>query len=449
MNSDEATRVRQGACETTSPEILLALASDPSVTVRASLALNPALPDKVCAILKEDVDVRVRVILSRKLASLAPTLADDARQQVQRDAVASLTAMVADAGLRVRASIADAVRDMPDGPREIVLRLAHDPAVMVCEPVILFSPMLTQEDLVALVVSGAPPSSLLAVANRRRIGPEVSDAIVGSADAATICALLRNPTAQIREATLDALAAQSEEHVDWQEPLVRRPHLPSRAQKVLLEIVSGHLLHVLAARDDLDPKLKLALRAALQRDASERRTLEHSKPSDAPGQSQVDWAPPRPVETAQDRALTGGASSGWSVRIAGNDGTVAAAAERARALHQAGKLDDGAILDAMRSNASAAAKAMLAVKADVDINVIDRACALRSAKAIVSLAWKAGFSMQTAVALQTVLARMPPDQTLLPGPENSFPLTEDEMHWQLAFLGAGDTESRAWTPRRL
>ena len=44
-----------------------------------------------------------------------------------------------------------------------------------------------------------------------------------------IGALLANHTAQIREAALDALAAQSEEQTAWQEPLVRRPHLPPRA----------------------------------------------------------------------------------------------------------------------------------------------------------------------------------------------------------------------------
>jgi uncharacterized protein (DUF2336 family) len=142
MDTDEAKRVRQGASKTTSPEILRSLATDPSVTVRASLALNPALPEQVIAILEGDTDARVRAILGRKLAPLTATIPDETRQRVQKDAVASLTAMVAEAALRVRVSIAEAVRDMPAGPRDIVLRLAQDPAVMVCEPVILFSPML-------------------------------------------------------------------------------------------------------------------------------------------------------------------------------------------------------------------------------------------------------------------------------------------------------------------
>ena len=155
MEADEATRVRQGASASTSPDILQALARDPSVTVRASLALNPALPEPVVAMLVADSDARVRAIISRKIGVLTPAMPSDARQRVQDNAVANLTAMVADAALRIRMNIAEAVRDMPDGPREIILRLAHDPAIMVCEPVLRFSPMLTQEDLVALITSGA------------------------------------------------------------------------------------------------------------------------------------------------------------------------------------------------------------------------------------------------------------------------------------------------------
>jgi uncharacterized protein (DUF2336 family) len=415
MDADEANRVRQGASGSTSPEVLRKLATDPSVTVRASLALNPALPDQVIAILEADTDARVRAILSRKLGTLTETLPKETGQRVQKAAVASLTAMVADAALRVRASIAEAVRDMPDGPRDIILRLAHDPAVMVCEPVILFSPMLTQDDLVTLIVSGPPPSTVLAVANRPRIGPAVSDAIVGAADPAAIRALLCNPTAQIREATLDALAAQSEEHTDWQEPLVRRPHLPPRAQRMLAEIVTGHLLETLAARSDLDPKVGEVLRSALGR----------------PGQRSPGATSGRPGETV-DAALD-----------------PRAALAQAERLKQAGRLDDYAIVEALRKNALLSARAMLAVKAAVVLPVVERACELRSVKAIVSLAWKAGLSAQTAVVLQTMLAKVADGQTLRPGNDGSFVLSEDEMRWQLSFLGAAEIETRTWMPRRL
>jgi uncharacterized protein (DUF2336 family) len=404
MNADEATRVRQGASANTSPDVLRALAVDPSVTVRASLAMNPALPDQVIAVLAADTDARVRAILSRKLSTLTPDLTGDARERVQRDAVANLTAMVADAALRVRIALAAAVKDLADGPRDIVLRLAHDPAVMVCEPVIRLSPMLTQEDLVTLIATGPPPSTLVAVANRPKIDATVSDAIVGTANSTAIQALLANPTAQIREATLDALAAQSEQHTGWQAPLVNRPHLPPRAQRMLAEIVTGHLLEILAARADLDPKVSQMVRSAL---AQVRPNLP---------------AEPPPDEAARARAL---------------------------ALNQAGKLNDEAILEALRRNESREATAMLAVKAGTPVAVVERACALRSAKGVISLAWKARLTAHTAVALQVALAHLTPDLVLRPNLDGTFPLSEDEMRWQLAFLDVPDRGTRAWTPRRL
>ena len=394
MNTDEATRVRQGASLTTSPDILRELATDPSVTVRASLALNPALPPQVTAILANDTDARVRSILGRKLASLTASLSRPDQQRVQKDAVANLTALVAEAALRVRTSIAEAVRDMPDGPREIILRLAHDPAVMVSEPVILFSPMLTPEDLVSLIAAGPPASTINSIARRPEINTVVSDAVVGSADPGAIGALLKNRTAQIREATLDALAAQSEENPEWHEPLVRRPNLPPRAARILSEIVSSHLLEALAARDDIDGKLGRELRAVLG----------------TPGQPEV----------------------------AQSDMAPAAALEHVLAIKHAGRLDDAAILTALRANATVVATAMLAVKSDVPVPVVERACGLRSAKAMASLAWKAGLSMQTAVVLQTVLARLSPDVILRPAYGGGYPLPIDEMRWQLGFLGVGE-----------
>jgi hypothetical protein len=65
---------------------------------------------------------------------------------------------------------------------------------------------------------------------------------------------------------------------------------------------------------------------------------------------------------------------------------------------------------------------------------VRRAATLRSAKGVVSLTWKAGFSMKAGYALQILLARLAPGTALKPGPGNSFPLSVEEMCWQLDFL---------------
>jgi hypothetical protein len=428
MRQDEASRVRQGASTTTTPDIMWALATDPSVTVRASLALNPALPAEIGALLAVDADARVRMILNRKLAPLTPALTDEARRRVQQDAVASLTAMVADAALRVRANIAEAVREMPDGPREIVLRLAHDPAVMVCEPVIRFSPMLTQEDLVALITSGPPPTTILAVANRPRIGPAVSDAIVGTADNVAIGALLANRTAHIREVTLDALAAQSEEQTGWQEPLVNRPHLPPMAQRMLSEIVTGHLLETLAARGDLDPKVSQMLRSALTR-LPANATPSGQKPQRYKPEGHKPEGRKPEGQQPGDGSAKGAVWAAELRSVAHPD-----QAEEPLPRKPSGLPDDRAIMEALRRNDLADAGAMLAARADVPVAAVERACELRSSKAMASLAWKAGMSPQTAVVLQAMLARLSPETILRPGPEGECVLSADEMRWQLTFL---------------
>ena len=72
--SDEAARVRLGAGAATGPDVLADLVDDPSVTVRAALALNTAMPAHLNDALTRDRDERVRVLLARKLAALVPGL---------------------------------------------------------------------------------------------------------------------------------------------------------------------------------------------------------------------------------------------------------------------------------------------------------------------------------------------------------------------------------------
>lgn len=394
METDEATRVRQGASTSTAPDVLAHLAGDPSVKVRATLALNPAAPPQVHRLLARDGDERVRLLLARRLGALMPSLSDAAQSSIREQAYQTLTALVADEAVRVRAAIAEEVKSLPDAPRALILRLAHDTEVMVCEPVILFSPLLSTADLVALVAAAPSPGTVRAVASRPRIDAAVSDAVAGTADHEAIRALLHNASAQIRETTLDALVARARAETDWHEPLVHRPLLSAHAAHALSEIVATHLVEVLAARADLDS----AVTRDLQRSLAARlaRVPDQAERSD----SSLDYAMLKAQELASD-----------------------------------GRLSETAILDAARRGELRLATALLAVAAGVPVTVVERAAALRSTKAVVSLAWKAGFSMRVAAALQPLLARLAPDAILRAAPGGGYPLSPDEMRWQLDFLG--------------
>jgi uncharacterized protein (DUF2336 family) len=391
--SDEASRVRLAAGTETDPDVLIDLATDSSVTVRAAVALNGAAPGRVNGLLAKDSDERVRILLARKLTALVPGLSQAERAQLYQETWDTLNMLVADEATRVRAVIADAVKELPDVPRELIRQLARDVDLSVYEPVVRLSPLLSTEDLLALVTKPPAAGTVLAVARRAQLEPAVSDAIAGTADTAAIRALLDNPLAQIREATLDALVARSADCPEWHAPLVRRPSLPPRAAKMLSEIVSAHLLAELATRADLPPSLAEELR---------QRVAVRLTPDMEPG---------RPRDMTTEEALT-----------------------EARSLAARGILDEAKLLGAVQRGELRLAAALLAVAAGLPVSVVDRASTLRSAKGMVSLVWKAGFTMRAAVPVQTLLARLAPNDVLRPGPAENFPLAIEEMRWQLDFL---------------
>ncbi len=391
---DEASLVRLSASPTTQPETLAALAIGAPVIVRVALALNPSIPGRTVERLARDDDERVRALLARKLAALAPGLSEPDQVRLQHQAYDALAALIADEAVRVRAAIADVIKDMPGAPRGLVLRLAHDCAVSVSEPVIRFSPILTDEDLLALLESPPSSATALAVARRPDLTEPLADAIVAAEDAGAIQALLANPSAQIRESTLDALIADASGHVEWHAPLVRRPVLAPHSARALADIVATQLLETLITRADLGTETTAALRQRL----SARLSAEEARASQFHD---------LPTEQALQEAH----------RLARNN-----------------RLDEPALMEALRTARPRLATAMLAVAAVVPISVVDRAASLRSAKGLVSLVWSAGFSMAGAVALQAAIGNLAPSAILTAGPGGGFPLVAEEMRWQLDFL---------------
>ena len=374
--------------------MLHGLASDLSVTVRAAVAMNVATPAHVDALLASDRDERVRALLARKLAVLVPGLSAPDRGTLQQRALDMLTTLAKDAAIRVRAAIADVVHDMPAAPRDLILLLARDAAISVFEPVLRLSPLLTAEDLLALITDPPNPATVTAIARRPYLGADVSDAIAHGADGDAITALLANQSAAIHETTLDALITRAEANLAWHAPLVQRPNLPPRAARALSGLIAGDLLRQFAQRADLPADVLRDIGARLE------RTWEGTA---VPTRQEPDQSDDQIMDAAR--------------RLAGS-----------------GRLTEDTVLAAVRRGETRLIAALLAVAADVPLAVMDRACSLRSAKGLVSLAWKAGFSMRVAGPLQGALGRLPPGTIMPPGPGETFPLAVEEMRWQIEFL---------------
>ncbi len=392
---DSAARVRLAAHPGTPQHLLQHLAVDADVMVRAAVAMNRAATPALLAILTTDGDERVRALLAAKIAHLLPGLAGGEHAQAAQHIRAALAVLVEDEALRVRAAIADAVKAMPAAPRELILRLAADPALGVCDPVIRLSPLLTDADLLALLAFPQHPEAPQSVAARPGLSAHVADSVAARTDSATIHALLQNRSANIQEVTLDALVARAAGQPGWHEPLVRRPTLSKAAARALSAMVAIGLVQVLADRADLVPELATELR---------QRLLTRLGAQVAPGEDVDDPLP----------AL--------------------------RKLQSAGALTETTLLEAARAGDLRRTTAALALASGLSLAAVDRAAYLRSAKALVSLAWRAGFTMKAASVVQVVLGQLEPGDVLTALHGGAFPLTNAEMAYQIEVLvSAGRT----------
>jgi uncharacterized protein (DUF2336 family) len=377
------------------PELLYFLAQDADPTVRTAVAANAATPVQADVLLARDGNDDVRLDLARKIALLAPGLTGQEQDRLRRLTYEVLEILVRDQVTHVRQIIAEALKDVADAPPEIIQRLARDCEIVVAGPVLQFSPLLGDSDLLE-IIGGAPiPGAREAVARRRAVAMPVSEAIGASDDIAAITALLDNPSAQIREELLDRLIERAPATVAWHRPLAQRPRLPGGAALRLARFVALNLLSILRDRRDFDAETTRELAATVMRRITE------------------EGAPEAEAAPAIDPAK--------------------AALARAHQLHAAGKLDDDTVAAAIRGERGFA-KAALAVLAKLPLDAVDKVLAAHSAKGVVALAWQAGLSMRTAVALQTGLAHIAPSAVIRPRADNAYPLTPEAMRWQLDFL---------------
>lgn len=390
-DSDMSVRAQLAGREDIRPEILYYLAEDVSPEVRCQIAANRHTPGQADLLLARDADEAVRRQLAHKIALLMPDLSPDQLRQAHEHVVEVLEVLAQDQAMRVRQILADTLKDLASAPPGVIQRLARDVEEVVASPVLEFSPLLSDEDLIDIINGGdAVPGKLRAISRRHGVGEQVADAIVATDEQSAISELLANSSAQIREETLNGLVDAALDVTAWHEPLVKRPSLPKAAMLRLAGFVAGSLLELLQARKDLDKKTARAVAKEVERRLQDGGGTDEEK-----------------VEPPDARALR---------------------------LHEAGSLEDDVLTRAMNSGDRDLVRHGLAVRAELPIGLVDHILAARSAKGVTALAWKAGCSMRFASQLQLRMGGIAPSQVLNARAGTDYPLTPDEMNWQIEFF---------------
>jgi uncharacterized protein (DUF2336 family) len=381
------------------PELLYYLASDAAPEVRRQVASNPSTPWRADALLVEDRSEDVRGDLGAKLAHLLPGLSEVARAKLRERVIELIEILARDEAERVRAALSEAIKNLDCAPPSIVRLLATDGFLVVAEPVLRFSPLLHENDLLQIITGRHANGALAAIAGRQRVSPRVADAIAQSDESAAVATLLSNPSAQIREDTLDAIVDRAPAYPEWHGPLVDRPSLPQRLLRRLATFVRQIFLSRLASRDDLDERTRAAIAQAMSDRAVEQEREEAAHIGD-------------------ENELT---------------------EERIKRLRRQGKLDEEAVAAGLDKGDRPFVRGAIAALAGIEPELVDKIISSRSAKGVVALAWRAKLGPRLAHQLQLRMAGLSPRQAL--GPRNGdWPMTPDEMTWHLEFFGAFDSQ---------
>lgn len=385
------------------PEILYYLSDDQSADVRFAVATNTAVPKQTFIKLAKDSDADVRGGLAANIAKIAPNLSAEESDKLRTQTHEALETLAKDQITKVRAVLSDALKDVVDAPADVIKLLASDLEFEVSGPVLEFSPVLTDQDLLEIIEQGPAAGAVGAIARRDGVSENLADAIIATDDIEGIGDLLGNNSAQIREEALDELIARSETIDLWQAPLVTRPHLPDGAAERMAGFLAESLLDKLRERDDLDvDAMAIVSDIVRQRMGADKDDLDPEKALSA-GFDFLKVDPP--IDTV-------------------------------KRLHENDKLGEGVIKKALQAGDHTFIYAALIVRGAVDVAVARKIFLEKSPHGIVALFGKARLPGDMIVLAQQKMGRIAPSDIVKPHEDGSFPMSIDDIDWHLEFFAS-------------
>lgn len=397
-------RLRLARREDTRPEILYYLADDDVAEVRRAIASNPSTPRQADAKLVQDGDERVRFHLADKIGTLVPEMSALQREKAEELTITVLRELAADQLPKIRAIVSEHLKAADNVPKDIVLQLAKDLEDIVAAPVLQFSPLLSDQDLLAIIAAGRESGALSAIAKRQAVGGDVADAVAQTLDPKAVGALLANDSAQLREDTLDWIIDNAAVVEPWHKPLVQWPSLSDNAVRRIAGFVATSLVETLCNRNDIDANTAVELAKAVKKNIDPEKAVEAE-----PAKAEINE--PEKQEKPEKNEHGG--------------------KEAASSLFKDGGLDDDALQDAISTGDREFIIHGLSLKSGFSTNLVDRVLTVARPETVTALAWKADFSMRTAMQLQLRIARVRPQSMLNARNGIDYPMTEAELKKEL------------------
>ena len=161
--------------------------------------------------------------------------------------------MLNDAEVRVREALSATLKRSPDLPHDMARKMAQD-VDSVALPVLEFSEVLTEEDLLEIISTEAEAKQV-AIAHRPSVNPTVADALVEQGNEEVVAELLANDGAEIGDATYGTVLEKFADSDRVKTPMAHRAKLPVGIAERLVKMVSDKLQEHICAHHELPGEL--------------------------------------------------------------------------------------------------------------------------------------------------------------------------------------------------
>jgi uncharacterized protein (DUF2336 family) len=160
-----------------------------------------------------------------------------------------MRAMLQSAAVKVRQIVAETLKDSEMLPHDIAMALASD-VESVALPVLQFSSVLTDEDLIQVVQSGTAAKQI-AVAQRPEVSSDVAEALIHTDNTVAVSHLISNPGARLNENQIVRAADKFGSDARFTEALQQRGNVPVSVAERLVAFTVERLRPYLAQHTDL------------------------------------------------------------------------------------------------------------------------------------------------------------------------------------------------------
>lgn len=248
------------------PEALYYMAQKGPSEVKRAVAENRNTPSHADLLLARDGDDDTRQILAEKVGEVLPAFDGQQNAQVQRLVIQVVEVLTKDRLPTIRAVLSEQIKSLDNVPPGVIQDLARDAETIVSVPVLQFSPLLNDEDLIDIISAGISSEALVAVSNRQGLSEAVSNAVVETEDDEAIPALLANRTASIGMETMEAIVTAGEGHPAWHQALVAREDISRSLVQRIASYVSESLVAELVRNNPtVTADVGLSLRDAVRK----------------------------------------------------------------------------------------------------------------------------------------------------------------------------------------